>query len=245
MTAAYGFSITIAMLMTTYLMAYYLRYVKKYPAWLVGATVSLFVLVETSFFVANAVKIVKRLAFLVVELGLFTTMYIWYRGRKIGVRFTPMVDVDSSLAALNALSVDATNPKYATHVVYITASTESSQLEKEIIDSIFARQSKRADVYWFVHVEFTDEPFTTAYRVEEFENDRVIRVDFRLGFRVQPRINFLLRKVVEDMVERQELAIFRTAYQPNEADVRGIFALWCWKNFYLTRTNYTPGRSGC
>ena len=223
MTAAYGFSITIAMLMTTFLMAYFLYYVKNYPGWLVGLIVSVFVVVEASFFVANAVKIVKRLAFLVVELGLFTTMYVWYRGRKIGSRYTPMVAVDASIPTLDALSSDATIPKYATHLVYITESTETHQVEKEIIDSIFARQSKRADVYWFVHVEFTDEPFTTAYRVEELADDKVIRVDFRLGFRVQPRINFLLRMVTNDMVERQELAIFRNPRQVDEVDVKADF----------------------
>ena len=78
MTAAYGFSITIAMLMTTLLMYNFLRYVKHYPFWLVGAIVTVFVVVESSFFVANAVKIVKRLFFLVFEIGLIFTMYIWY-----------------------------------------------------------------------------------------------------------------------------------------------------------------------
>ena len=52
MTAAYGFSITVAMLMTTVLMYYFLRYVKHYPFWLVGAIVTVFVAVETSFFIA-------------------------------------------------------------------------------------------------------------------------------------------------------------------------------------------------
>src|SRR6202000_1616786 len=32
-------------------------------------------------------------------------------------------------------------------------------------------------------------------------------VDFRIGFRIQPKINFLYRKVVEDMIARGELDI--------------------------------------
>ena len=86
MTAAYGFSITIAMLMTTVLMYYFLRYIKHYPFWIVGAIVTVFVLVEGSFFVANAVKLLKRLFFLVFEIGLIGTMYVWYNARNITLR---------------------------------------------------------------------------------------------------------------------------------------------------------------
>ena len=86
MTAAYGFSITVAMLMTTVLMYYFLRYVKHYPFWIVGAIITVFVCVETCFFVANALKLLKRLFFLVFEIGLFTTMYVWYNARKITLR---------------------------------------------------------------------------------------------------------------------------------------------------------------
>jgi len=60
-------------------------------------------------------------------------------------------------------------------------------------------------MYWFVHVERTDEPYTMEYSVEEVKKDRVIRVEFRLGFRVQPRINLMFRKVVQEMVNNDEL----------------------------------------
>ena len=218
MTAAYGFSITIAMLMTTTLMAVFLRKVKKYPVWVVAIIVAVFAVVESSFFVANAVKIVKRLMFLVVEMGLLTTMYIWFRGRKIAQRFSPLVPIADYLPALQDLSSDTGMAKYATHLVYLTVSEEPAQVEKEIINSIFARQAKRADVYWLVSVVFTDDPFTTAYRVTEVADDKVIRVEFRLGFRVQPRINFLLRKVVEEMVSRQELVVVKASRLAQESD---------------------------
>ncbi len=93
MTAAYGFSITIAMLMTTFLMFYYLRYVRRMAFWIVGAILTIFVCVETSFFIANAVKIVKRLFFLVFEIGLISTMYIWYNARRITQRFLTFVNL--------------------------------------------------------------------------------------------------------------------------------------------------------
>src|SRR6184192_596023 len=49
MTAAYGFSITIAMLMTTILMSYFMRYVKHWPMWIVVVLLCLFLTVEFSF----------------------------------------------------------------------------------------------------------------------------------------------------------------------------------------------------
>lgn len=207
MTAAYGFSITIAMLMTTILMFYFMRYVKHWPLWLVVIILCVFLSVEFSFFVANAVKILKRLFFLVFEVGLIFTMYIWFRARKINNRFLSFVDLKDYIPMLNSMSKDQGIPKYATHLIYLTKANNSKQVEQKIIYSILSRKPKRADVYWFVHIERTDEPFTMEYSVEELEDDKVIRVEFRLGFRINPRVNVLFRKVVEDMIKRGELDI--------------------------------------
>jgi len=207
MTAAYGFSITVAMLMTTILMFYFLRYVKRYPFWIVGAIVTVFVCVETCFFAANAVKLLKRLFFLVFEIGLITTMYVWYNARKITLRMLTFVSLKEHLLLLENLSNDTSIPKYATHLVYLTKLPGHKQIEKRIIDSIFSNPLKRADVYWLINFERADEPYTMEYGVEELVDDRVIRVDFRLGFRIQPRIGIMLKKVVEDMINNKEINI--------------------------------------
>ncbi|TSD63031.1 KUP/HAK/KT family potassium transporter [Inquilinus sp. KBS0705] len=207
MTAAYGFSITIAMLMTTILMYYFMRYVKHWPLWLVTIILCVFLCVEFSFFVANAIKILKRLFFLVFEFGLIFTMYIWFRARKINNRFLHFIDLKDQIPLLKALSNDTGVSKYATHLIYLTKANNGKQIEQKIMYSILSRKPKRADIYWFVHIERTDEPFTMEYTVDEIEKDKLIRVEFRLGFRIQPRINVLFRKVVEDMVKRRELDI--------------------------------------
>jgi KUP system potassium uptake protein len=207
MTAAYGFSITIAMLMTTFLMFYYLRYVRRMAFWIVGAIVTIFVCVETSFFVANAVKIVKRLFFLVFEIGLISTMYIWYNARRITQRFLTFVNLSDYIPMLEALSRDPSVPKYSSHLVYFTRSAYSKLIEKRILDSIFDNIEKKADLYWFVHIERTDDPYTMEYGVEEIRDDKIIRVDFRLGFRVQPKVGLMLRKVVQEMINNKELDI--------------------------------------
>jgi KUP system potassium uptake protein len=207
MTAAYGFSITIAMLMTTILVYHFLRYVKHLPLWLVVLVLVVFLTVETSFFVANAVKIVKRLFFIVFEIGLISTMYIWYKARKINNRFLNFINIDEQLPLIDMLSKDQMIPKFSKHLIYLTKANRPTQIEQKIIYSIFSHNPKRADVYWFVHIERTDEPYTMDYGVEELKADQVIRVEFRLGFRIQPRVGLMFRRVVDEMVNNNELDI--------------------------------------
>jgi KUP system potassium uptake protein len=207
MTAAYGFSITVAMLMTTLLMYYFLRYVKHYPIWLVTTILVVFLCVETSFFVANAVKLLKRLFFLVFEFGLITTMYIWYNARKITLKMLHFVPIKDYLPSIEKLIEDEAVPRYATHVVYLTKMQSHSQVEKRIMDSIFANPVKKADVYWLINFNRPDDPYTAEYDVEEIVKDKIIRVDFSLGFRIQPRIGIMLKKVAEEMISKKEIAI--------------------------------------
>ncbi|GAC1426891.1 MAG: KUP/HAK/KT family potassium transporter [Flavisolibacter sp.] len=207
MTAAYGFSITVAMLMTTILVFYFLRYIKHYPFWIVGAILTVFLCVETAFFVANAVKLLKRLFFLVFEIGLITTMYVWYNSRKITLRLLKFVDLKDFLKPLEALSKDDDIPKFATHIVYLTKSDSHKQIEKRAMDSIFSNPAKRADLYWLIHIERSSDPYTLEYNVEEFEGCKVIRVDFRIGFKIQPKIALMLRKVIVEMIQNKEIKI--------------------------------------
>src|SRR5580698_6796592 len=207
MTAAYGFSITVAMLMTTVLMYYFLRYVKHLPLVLVILILVVFATVETSFFVANAVKIVKRLFFLVFEFGLIFTMYIWYHARKINNRFLNFIDLNEHIPLLENLSKDESIPKFTSHLIYLTKANRANQIEEKVLYSIFSHNPKRADVYWFVHIERTDEPYTMEYGVEELMNDKVMRVEFRLGFRVQQRVSMMFRKVVMEMICNKELDV--------------------------------------
>jgi KUP system potassium uptake protein len=207
MAAAYGFSITIAMIMTTILMYFFLRYRKHYSVWIVIPILVLFLSVETCFFIANAAKLLKRLLFLVFEVGLIFTMYIWYKARKINNRFLNFVNLQEYVPLLNDLSADTTVPKFSTHLIYLTKADNSGEIEQKIIYSIFSRQPKRADIYWFIHIERTDDPYTMEYSVQELEDDKVIRIEFRLGFRVQARVNVLFRKVVEEMVANKEINI--------------------------------------
>jgi len=205
MEAAYGFSITIAMMMTTYLLTFYLLYKQKWNKWLVGCIVLTFAIIESSFFIANTAKIKERWMFLFFELFIFMTMYIWYYARKINNRFVKFVDIGKYLPLLNELSEDDSVPKAATHLIYLTKANNRGHIEEKVIKSIFAKKPKRADVYWFVHVHRTEEPYTKTYDVSELADDKVIKVNINLGFRIQPKTELFFKKIVRDLVANKEL----------------------------------------
>lgn len=197
----YGFFITLTMGMTTILMGIWLRYVRHWPWVLVVAILAVFATMEVSFLIANSVKVIHRLSFVLVVLGLFNLMLMWYKARKITNRYLDFRNLEDHAPVITELSKDKDVPKFATHLVYLTKANSPMEVERKILDSILRRRPKRADVYWFIHVNWTDEPYTMEYRVKELVHDKVIRVDFNLGFRVQPRINMLFKHVLQELVE--------------------------------------------
>ncbi len=205
MEAAYGFSITITMLMTTLLLGYFLKYNLKWNTYLILGLISIFVIIETSFFIANVAKIKERWMFLFFELFIFMTMYVWYYARKINNRFTKFVDLGKYTALINELSEDDSIPKFATHLIYLSKANHRDEIEEKVIKSIFSKKPKRADVYWFLHIHRTEEPYTLNYEVSELVEDKVIKVTVNTGFRVQPKAELYFKKIVKELVANKEL----------------------------------------
>jgi KUP system potassium uptake protein len=205
MEAAYGFSITIAMMMTTVLLSYFLIFRLKWNKYLVFAILLLFSTTEISFFIANVAKIKQRWMFLFFELFIFMTMYVWYYARKINNRFTHFADLGKYSPLIKELSEDDSIPKFSTHLIYLTKADNRSDIEEKIIKSIFTKKPKRADVYWFLHIHRTDDPYTLSYDVSELIDDKVIKVTINAGFRVQPRSELYFKKIVQDLVANKEL----------------------------------------
>lgn len=207
MEAAYGLAIIITMLSTTILLAYYLYLRRISPVFIIFVLL-LFLTVELSFLVANLDKFPHGgWLTLLIASGLIAQMWGWYAARKIRNRFVEFVKLKDYLNLLRDLSHDFSIPKYATHLVYLTSANISDEIEAKVIYSILQKQPKRADMYWFVHVDVMDEPYTMEYKVIELIRGNIIRIDFKLGFRVEPRINLMFRKVVEDMVKNFEVDI--------------------------------------
>ena len=143
--------------------------------------------------------------------------------KKIRSEYTEFTKIDNYKTVLADLSNDSTIPKYATHLVYLTNAQFSDEIESKIIYSILQKRPKRADIYWFVHVNVVDEPYRMEYKVREIMKDDVIRIDFYLGFRVAPRINLMFKKVVQDMVKRNEVDITSRYQSLNRNNVIGDF----------------------
>lgn len=226
MEAAYGFSITIAMMMTTVLLNYYLLFRLKWKQVYVTLIIGVFAIIEISFFVAQVAKIKERWMFLFFELFIFMTMYVWYYARKINNRLVKFVDIGKYIPQIVELSADDSIPKFSTHLIYLAKADSRSQIEEKIMRSIFSKKPKRADVYWFLHIDRTEEPYTLSYDVSELVDDKVIKVNIHIGFRIQPRTELYFKKIVHELVNRKELNLHirpdgSTKYNP-EPDFKFI-----------------------
>ncbi len=205
MEAAYGFSITVAMMMTTFLLAYYLFFIRKVKTIWIVAMLVVFSAIEISFFLANIVKIKERWMFLFFELFIFMIMYVWFFARKTNNRFLKFTNLAEQAPMLAQLSQDDSIPKYSTHLIYLSKADKNYEIEEKIIRSIFSKKPKRADVYWFFHINRVNEPFALNYDVIELLDDKVIKIVLNIGFRVQPKVELYFKKIVLDLVKNKEL----------------------------------------
>ena len=239
MEAAYGLTIIIGMIMTSLLLIYYMI-LKRYRSFYVVGFAICYFLIEFSFLIANMDKLPHGgWLSLAIATILIVVMWIWYDARRIRNSYVEFVKLDEYLGLMFDLSKDLSIPKYATHLVYLTSANRKDEIESKIIYSILQKQPKRADIYWFVHVDLMDEPYTMEYRVTEIIKDDVIRIDFKLGFRVAPRINLMFRKVVQDMVKNKEVDITSRYESLNKNNVIGDFRFVVMEKF-LSSENELP-----
>lgn len=239
MEAAYGLTIIIGMMMSSILLIYFMT-LKRYFKPIIYSFASVYFIVESSFLIANLEKFPHGgYVSILIALALMLVMWVWYDSRKIRNRYVEFVKLEDWLGLLYDLSKDMSIPKYATHLVYLTGADMKDEIESKTIYSILQKQPKRADIYWFVHVDVTDEPYTMEYRVNEIIRDDVIRIDFRLGFRVAPRINLMFRKVVQDMVKNREVDITSRYESLNKNNVMGDFRFVVMEKF-LSNENELP-----
>jgi len=205
MEAAYGLSITVAMLMTTILYFNYLRMQKAPFIFSIGFLLT-YLVIEGSFLTANIFKFMDGGYITVIFATLImATMYIWLRGNQITDRLGKDINVYDYRDKILELQKDAEVSRYSTNLVYLTKCADAGIVEREVIHSILERHPKRADIYWFVNIIDDESPFTTEYRVEEIVPNKIIKVQFVLGFRVERKIGRLLREVIEDMIDNEEI----------------------------------------
>lgn len=239
MEAAYGLAIIITMLMTTILFSNFMVSRRIRPVWIYLFLV-VYLTVESAFLVANIEKFPHGgYATFIVGGLMFVVMYVWYRARKIKNRYVEFVRLEHYIPQIQELSNDKTVPKYATHLVYMSSANNPKEIEHKIIYSILNKKPKRADIYWFVHVDTMDDPYTCEYTVDHIIPNDIIRVEFRLGFRVEPRINLMFRKVVEDLVKNKEVNITSRYESLERNNVVGDFQFIVMEK-YLSQDNELP-----
>lgn len=239
MEAAYGLAITATMIATSVLFANYLV-LHRTKSVLVYLYLIIYLAIEFSFFYANLDKFPHGgYVTLIVGGLLFIIMYDWYRARKIKNRYVEFVRLEHYVPKIQELSNDKSVPKYATHLVYMTSADNPKEIEHKIIYSILNRKPKRANIYWLLHVDTLDDPYTMEYKVTHIIPNDIIRIDFRLGFRIQPRINLLFRKVVEDLVSNNEVNITSRYESLEKNNVTGDFSFVVMEK-YLSQDNELP-----
>lgn len=239
MEAAYGLAIIITMLMTTILFSNFMVLRRVKPVY-IYTFLGAYTIIELLFLIALLQKFTHG-GYITLLIGglMFFVMHAWHKARKIKNRYIEFVRLEHYVPKIQELSNDRSIPKYATHLVYLTSADNPKEIEHKIIYSILNRKPKRADIYWFVHVVTLDVPYTMEYKVDHIIPNDIIRVEFRLGFRVEPRINLMFRKVVEDLVTNKEVNITSRYESLERSNVVGDFSFIVMEK-YLSQDNDLP-----
>lgn len=205
MEGAYGLAITIDMLMTTSLLVFYF-YTSKQSTVRSIALAILFFTIEGAFLVSNLSKFSHGgwFAFMIAAF-FFLTMFVLLRARRLRERHTEFVDLKHYVGMLQDLQADSSLPKESTNLVYLAVADTERFIDSNIIYSIFKKRPKRADVYWFLHVDTVDTPFTSKYSVETIIPKRCFFVRLRLGFKTPHRVNLMFSKILHEMADNGEI----------------------------------------
>jgi KUP system potassium uptake protein len=250
MGAAYGLSITLTEMMTTLLLSYYL-FQQGLNHRLVLLFFSVYLTIECSFLIANLYKFMNGGWFtIILTMFYFLIMFGWYWGRKIKNRYITFSNIDKYADLFKNLSTDESIPRMATNLVYIIRANRRDQVESKVIYSIFHKQPKRANTYWFLHINRVNEPNRFDYQVTQLIPGVLIRIDFHIGFKVETKINLYFREVLEDLLKSGEIDLkssYDSIKQHNlEGDFKFIiidrilsrdYNMTTWESFVLSINN--------
>jgi KUP system potassium uptake protein len=223
MQSAYGLAITFDMLMTTSLLVYYFSTAKKsrYRSILLAIV---FFTVEGAFLVSNLSKFTHGgwFSFSIASI-FFLMMFILLRARWLRERHTEFVDLKHYVGMIQDLQADLTVQKDATNLVYLAVADSKRYIDSNIIYSIFKKRPKRADVYWFLHVDTVDTPFTSKYSVDTIIPKKCFFIRMRLGFKTDHRVNLLFNQIIHEMADSGEIDLVSSYPSLHKYSMMGDF----------------------
>jgi KUP system potassium uptake protein len=205
MEAAYGLAITLNMIMTTALLTYYM-YVKRKPPIAIWSFLFAFTLIEGSFFISSLLKFKHGGWFtFIIAVIIFVAMYLFNEGKKLRNKHIEFVEINNFLDDIKDLQADTSIPKEATNLVYLANANDKKHVDSNIIYSIFRKKPKRADTYWFVHVDITSEPYGGTYSVDTIIPKKCFFVRLKFGFKVEHKVHVMFMQIIEEMGKRGEI----------------------------------------
>ena len=223
MQGAYGLAITINMLMTTALLVYYFTTVKKskFRSMLIAL---IFFSLEGMFLISNLDKFEHGGWFtFAIAFLFFLMMFTLLRARSLRERHTEFVDLKHYVGMIHDLQADLTVQKEASNLVYLSVADSKRYIDSNIIYSIFKKRPKRADVYWFLHVDTVDTPFTSKYSVDTIIPKKCFFVRMRLGFKTDHRVNLLFNQIIHEMADSGEIDLISSYPSLHKYSMMGDF----------------------
>ncbi len=205
MENAYGLAITISMLMMTILFSVYIGVLHGHRIAAVIFTVIFFAL-EGIFFISSLGKFAAGgYVAIIISLAILFVMISWYRGTQIEQAQNVFLKMREHLDDVKNLQEDDSIPMCSNNMVYLVKGNGPETIDRDILYSILDKEPKRADAYWFISVNTTDDPNQKHYKVETFGTDYIFRVNLYLGFKVKQSVNIYLRQIVQDLLATGEL----------------------------------------
>ncbi len=242
MEAAYGLAITVTMLMTTVLLAFWLLH-RGTPRWAVAVFLLVYAALEGCFFVANLFKFMHGGWFTIMIAGLACSVMIaWRNSTRIKDSFTEFKRLGDWLGVISDIKADREIPKYASNVIYFSHSPDAGTVESKLLYSIVNKQPKRADHYWILRMEYTDAPDTLEYSVSIPIAETLYCVHIRLGYRVQPQVSLYLRQIVEDLVAEGRLDLTSGYPALRRRDIPGDFRFIVLHRLFSKGSSCRPGQ---
>lgn len=124
-------------------------------------------------------------------------MTIWF----LYLGIVGLVNVGADLNVFRALNpLRGITFLFDGNLVFLTNDSSPDRLDRDILYSILDKRPKRARAYFFLTIQVTDEPYTHEFSVNTFGTDFIFKVQIRLGFRVNQRVNEYLYQIVEKLV---------------------------------------------